>query len=198
MFALRVVLFLFLAYLVGCAVGAYYIGRWRRGVDIRSSGSGNAGARNMARVHGLQDAALTLAFDAAKGALVTWLAYRLFQAEWIAAAAMLAVIVGHVWPAQLEFHGGKGAAAGLGAMLVLEPTGTLVLLGVAAIALLVSRRFTASGLIAIALTAPMLAWQGHGHLTVGIATAAALLCLVVQHPAFDKVRPAEPRTVTPS
>lgn len=189
-FLARLTLYLVAAYLVGCAVGAYYIGRWRRGVDIRSSGSGNAGARNMARVHGMQDAALTLAFDAARGALVTWLGVGLFGTEWVAAAGMLAVIVGHIWPAQLEFHGGKGAAAGLGALLVLEPVGTMLLLAAGVIAVLVTRRFTATGLVAITLTAPMLLWRGHSLATVGIASAAALLCLLVQHPAFDKVRHA--------
>jgi glycerol-3-phosphate acyltransferase PlsY len=60
------------SYALGCLVAAYYIARFRHGVDIRKSGSGNAGARNMARLYGWPDAILTLLLDAAKGAIAVF------------------------------------------------------------------------------------------------------------------------------
>lgn len=181
------------SYLAGCFMGAYYVGRWRRGTDIRLAGSGNAGARNMARVHGLGDAALVFVIDAGKGALVAWAAWHLMRTEWAAAAALLSAIVGHIWPAHLGFRGGKGAATGLGGMLVLDLIALLGLLAVGAVALAITRRFTPSGLVAIALAAPALALTDHGMVTVSIVAVASALCLVAHHPWLDgRRRPAAP------
>ena len=179
------------SYILGCFVAAYYVTRWRRGVDIRASGSGNAGARNMARVYGLSDAAITLAVDAAKGAIAVLAGLSLVGPDWAGVAALLAAIVGHIWPAQLGFHGGKGAATGLGGVLTLDPLTAIALLAAGALAFAVTRDFFRSGLVAIGLAAPMLALFGHDAPTVALAAITSLLCLVVHHPVLDA--PRQPR-----
>jgi acyl phosphate:glycerol-3-phosphate acyltransferase len=109
-------------YAIGCLVGAYYIVRWRRGVDVRASGSGNAGARNVFRSGDRVAAALTLLWDAAKGAAAMLLTRWLLPGDDAALAiAFVAVIVGHIWPVPLRFHGGKGVATAIGAALVVAP-----------------------------------------------------------------------------
>jgi len=110
------------AYALGCIVGAYYIVRFRSGRDVRASGSGNAGARNVLRSGDKTGAALTLVWDAAKGALAIIIARAIVPGDLALAAAFVAVIVGHVWPAQLRFHGGKGVAPAIGAGLALLPS----------------------------------------------------------------------------
>lgn len=180
------------SYLLGCFLAAYYVTRWRRGVDIRASGSGNAGARNMARVYGLSDAAITLLIDAAKGAIAVWAGIFFVGPEWAGVAALLATIVGHIWPVQLGFHGGKGAATGLGGILFLNPLATLALLGVGAVSFAITRDFFRSGLVAIGLAAPVLALFRHDVATVAVAAVTSLLCLAANHPIIDT--PRQPRT----
>lgn len=102
------------SYVIGCVVGAYYIVRLRTGADIRASGSGNAGARNVMRSGDRTAAILTFAWDVLKGALAVWLADTLVQHEWAPGIAFLFVILGHVWPAQLGFVGGRGVATAIG------------------------------------------------------------------------------------
>jgi len=179
------------SYLLGCFLAAYYVTLWRRGVDIRASGSGNAGARNMARVYGMSDAALTLVLDAAKGAVAVWAGLFFVGTEWAGVAALLAAIIGHIWPVQLGFHGGKGAATGLGGVLFLDPLAALALLGVGAVSFAISRDFFRSGLIAIGAAAPMLALFRHDFATIVLTAVTSLLCLAANHPIIDA--PRQPR-----
>ena len=179
-------------YVMGCFVAAYYVTRWRRGVDIRASGSGNAGARNMARVYGMTDAVITLLIDASKGAVAVGAGLLIVGPEWAGAAALLAAIVGHIWPLQLSFHGGKGAATGLGGILALDLGVALALLAAGAMWFAFTRNFFRSGLVAIGLAAPMLWVFGHAPSTVAVAAVTSLLCLVVHHPVLDA--PRQPRT----
>ena len=165
------------SYVLGSIVGAYYLVRWRTGRDLRSLGSGNAGARNAGRVLGRGGFAISLLIDAGKGALATWIALRLTPQPLATLLAMLGVVVGHVWPAQLRFRGGKGAATALGIMVVYDPAATGVLLLIGAVILLITRQFTISGLAAIALTPLVAVWRGHTFMEIAALVLMAALIL---------------------
>jgi len=108
------------AYVLGCFASGYYLVRWRTGQDLREFGSGSVGARNAGRILGVPGFLLTLIGDVAKGALAVWAAQHMTQDERLVALAMVAVVVGHIWPVQLRFRGGKGIATSLGALLVYD------------------------------------------------------------------------------
>jgi glycerol-3-phosphate acyltransferase PlsY len=164
------------SYALGCVVGAYYLVRWRTGNDLREVGSGNAGARNASRVLGRTGFIASLLIDAGKGALATWIGLRVGTQPLAVVLAMMAVVIGHIWPAQLGFRGGKGAATALGIVLVFDWTVAVAPLAVGALMLIVTRRFTISGLVAIALSPVAAAWQGHGALEVsGLAIIAVMI-----------------------
>ena len=110
----------FCAYLLGCFATGYYLVRARLGEDIRHLGSGNVGARNVGRILGKSGFLLTLLSDFAKGGLAIWVARHFTTDQRIVAMAMVAVVAGHIWPVQLRFHGGKGMATTLGALLVFD------------------------------------------------------------------------------
>jgi acyl phosphate:glycerol-3-phosphate acyltransferase len=106
------------AYLLGSIPFGLLVVKARGGPDIRSTGSGNIGAANVARNAGSLAGALTLLLDAGKGYLAVWLAARGTggNGHWMMAAAVAAVI-GHVFPIWLGFRGGKGVATSLGVFL---------------------------------------------------------------------------------
>ena len=81
------------------------------GGDIREKGSGNAGATNMARVHGWGAGLLTLAGDAAKAA-VCMLAGKALAGEIGLCLGAGGCILGHCFPVLHNFKGGKGIAVG--------------------------------------------------------------------------------------
>lgn len=114
-------------YLCGSIPFGVIVARVLTGKDVRTEGSGNIGATNVARVVGKKIGALVLVLDAAKGALPVVLACRLFpELPLLHVGVGFAAFLGHVFPVWLKFAGGKGVATALGVLLVLMPWSALV------------------------------------------------------------------------
>ena len=126
-----------LSYLLGSLSGSLLLGRLR-GVDIRSSGSGNAGGTNALRTQGWRFALGVVVIDVGKGAAAAWLGSHAaatapapFDSAYAQGALCgFAAVVGHCWPLFFGFRGGKGAATAAGAVLVLAPVFVLPIFGV--------------------------------------------------------------------
>lgn len=136
------------AYLAGSVNAAVLVAR-SRGTDIRAQGSGNPGASNVYRTLGAGPAALVYLLDLLKG-LLPALAGLAAGGPGLAAAAGLAAVVGHCYPAFFGFRGGKGVATGGGALLAAAP---LVMAAAAAVYILLVRilKVSAVGSLAAAL-----------------------------------------------
>jgi len=186
----RLVVVVAVSYLLGCAVAGYYLVRALRGGDVRLIGSGNAGARNVQRVHGRGIAAVTLLADAGKAALAVAVARLMLHADWAAPLALVMVIAGHVWPVQLGFRGGKGAASAAGGFLAMDPTAAAIALSVGLVLLLVTRRFTASGLAAVAVAPITLAVLQRGWAVTTLTAVAMAIVLAAHTPRADARRRA--------
>jgi len=105
-----------IAYLCGSIPFGLIIARIASGKDVRTVGSGNIGATNVARAAGRAAAVATLVLDAVKG-----LAPVLLAPRELAPACAVAAVLGHCFPVWLRFRGGKGVATGLGVSLALAP-----------------------------------------------------------------------------
>jgi glycerol-3-phosphate acyltransferase PlsY len=138
------------AYLIGCCTTGYYLVRWRTGQDIREFGSGSVGARNVGRVLGMPGFVLTVLGDFTKGTLAVWAAQHLSAHQKLVALAMLAVVAGHIWPAQLHWRGGKGMATSLGALCLFDFHLALAFALLFAIGLALVRKTIGPGLFAFA------------------------------------------------
>jgi acyl phosphate:glycerol-3-phosphate acyltransferase len=146
------------ALLLGYALGSIPFGllltRMAGEGDLRDIGSGNIGATNVLRTGRKGLAALTLLLDLLKGFAAVWIAGRVLPgSESIAAAA---AFFGHLYPAWLNFKGGKGVATYAGIMFGLLWQGGVVYAVAWIGALLIFRISSLSGLIA-AMTAPVAA-----------------------------------------
>jgi glycerol-3-phosphate acyltransferase PlsY len=105
-------------YLIGCISTSYYLTRSRTGRDIRELGSGNAGAQNAGKVLGGPHwFVIVLLLDMLKGFVVVFAGVTLRVGDVVLTLAVVAVVSGHIWPAQLRFQGGMGIATSLGALL---------------------------------------------------------------------------------
>jgi glycerol-3-phosphate acyltransferase PlsY len=165
------------AYLLGCFATGYYLVRARTGLDIRRVQSGTVGARNAGRVLGRTGFAVTLLGDFGKGALAVWIAREWTGDNRLALFALLAVVLGHIWPVQLRFHGGKGVATSLGALLVFDYRVALVFPVLFLIGFALVRKSLLPAMFAFACL-PMAAWCFNcGNYTV--AMLAMLVAIIL-------------------
>jgi len=155
-----------LAYLLGSVSGSMVVGAFRH-VDIRESGSGNAGGTNAFRTQGFRFALGVVVIDVGKGLLASWLVPALslglhgslaLQGH-LALVCGFAAVVGHCYPVWYGFRGGKGAATAVGALLVIEPLAIVPML--------------ATWLVVLVITG----WVGLGTMLAAISLIPAMLWL---------------------
>jgi acyl phosphate:glycerol-3-phosphate acyltransferase len=185
-----------LAYLTGSLPFGLIVARMAKGIDIRSVGSGNIGATNVARTLGPRWGLLVLLLDAAKGAAPVLVLPRLFfgeadyaeYARHAAVACGVSTILGHIFPCWLRFRGGKGVATAMGVAAVLAPWGTLAAFA-AFLAAFAAMRMVSLGSIvasiAFAATQMILLWPPFSHATWSVAafSLAVPVLIIVRHRA---------------
>ncbi len=165
-------------YALGCFASGYYWVRWRTGQDIRELGSGSVGARNVGRVLGAGGFIVTLLADITKGAIAVALAQHFELRPDATIAAMVAVVIGHTWPIQLRFHGGKGIATSLGVLVAYDPLLILILATVFIPIWVILRNFTLSGLMAFAISPLVVFFCKLGNLEVAAVSLLAIVVLI--------------------
>ena len=152
---MRLVLVVIIAYLIGSIPFGYVIVRATGGGDVRDTGSGGTGATNVSRRAGKAAGVFTLVLDALKGAIAIILAKSILNnADWLIAAAAIAVIVGHIFPVWLGFRGGNGVATGAGVFLALAPM-AVVCAGVIFVAIVLLTKYVSLGSMLAAASIPL-------------------------------------------
>jgi acyl phosphate:glycerol-3-phosphate acyltransferase len=180
------------SYLAGSVPFGLIVTKAAAGKDVRTVGSGNIGATNVARAAGRAAAAVTLLLDALKGLVPAALAARTLPQPWAPAACGVAAVIGHCYPVWLRFRGGKGVATGLGVALALAPLSAaagaavwIVLYKLLRISSIGSLAGVATALLVAAATAPR--WS-----IAGIA-AIAVVVVVRHRPNLERLLRREER-----
>jgi glycerol-3-phosphate acyltransferase PlsY len=150
---------------------------------VRTTGSGNIGATNVARMSPVLGF-VTLLLDAMKGLGAVLIASVLFPGQTILPfLAGFAAVAGHIFPVWLGFRGGKGVATGLGSFLLLTPKAIVLALVVFVLVLAVFR-FVALGSIVASASLPasaLLLREGEKPTGIALLAASALLIIVKHH-----------------
>jgi glycerol-3-phosphate acyltransferase PlsY len=172
------------AYLIGSISFAVVMSKLFRLPDPHSYGSGNPGATNVLRTGNKTAAILTLAGDAAKGAVAVCLA-RTLGSSWgdaslATAGAAIAVFLGHLYPVFHRFSGGKGVATAAGVTLALSWQLGAALLGVFVVFALAFRMASLASVVA-AVAAPPLGFYFLGNWPEAWALVPIAVLLVWRH-----------------
>jgi glycerol-3-phosphate acyltransferase PlsY len=188
---LAVLLSVGLGYLCGALPWGLWLGRWLRGVDVRTVGSGNLGATNVYRALGPGIGIATLVLDVAKGALPVRLlpllpmgGVRLGEAFpggtlWCSIVVGLAAVAGHVWTCFAGFRGGKGVATTAGVLLALSPAAFGVFVTVFVLTVAVTRYISLGSILGSLGFAAALAWVAPGGVRGPLFVVGALIALLV-------------------
>jgi acyl phosphate:glycerol-3-phosphate acyltransferase len=168
-------------YLIGSLSFAVLLVRIKTGRDIRTEGSGNAGATNVLRAHGKALGLAVAVLDVAKGAVAVLLVRWVTADPRYAAAAGFAAVLGHVFPLYYGFRGGKGVATAVGAFLVLAPLPALVCIGVFVAIVAATRYVSLGSMLAMVLLPPVAGGLFHAPSPVVVAAAATAALVVLKH-----------------
>ncbi|MBE6778176.1 MAG: glycerol-3-phosphate 1-O-acyltransferase PlsY [Ruminococcaceae bacterium] len=186
-----------IAYLLGSINWAIIITRLFSHKDIRTYGSGNAGATNVLRSQGVLPAILTTLGDLGKGVAAVligaWLLTNLNlsgsvpaelrtfapNAAWLIGGyfSWLFCILGHMYPVFYGFKGGKGVMATLGTMIVLDWRVAVMALGLFLVTVAISRMVSLGSVVA-ATYVPVLTLVFRGWVDE-MSTDAAVFCTVL-------------------
>ncbi|HVT16303.1 MAG TPA: glycerol-3-phosphate 1-O-acyltransferase PlsY [Thermoanaerobaculia bacterium] len=175
------------AYLLGSISWSYLIVKLIQGRDVRTVGSGNAGATNVLRAAGKAPAAAALLLDLGKGVAAVAIARGIGAPPQVVGGAAVAVVLGHVFPVFLGFRGGKGVATAAGALGALAPAAMVAGLAIFA-AVVAWKRYVSLGSVVTAAVFPLLAyavqrmgWQAGDGGWLVLAAAAIAAIIVVRH-----------------
>ena len=169
-----------IAYFIGSVPFAWLLARRWGGADLRRIGSGNLGAANVLRTSGVRAGLLVALLDIAKGATSVLLAARLSPNAAAPAAAGLAAIIGHIYPAWLRFRGGKGVATACGVFSILAPFALPPAFAVFVLTIWATRYVSLGSVLASIVLPPIAYATGSSAPAVAVAFAAATL-IVFRH-----------------
>lgn len=143
------------SYMIGSIPTAVWVGRKFYGIDVRTRGSGNAGATNTIRVLGWKAGIPVLLIDVFKGLAAVLLVDPMIQftdgdpvKAYVLLAASVAAVLGHTFPLWAGFKGGKGVATLLGVGFGLFPMAALVALLIFIVVFAVTRYVSLASLTA--------------------------------------------------
>lgn len=179
-----------IAYLLGSIPFGYILVRVFRKEDIRTTGSGNIGATNVARSGAKGLGILTLLLDCGKAFAAVMIAKHFAPGNLdLPSLAAVAAILGHVFPVWLGFRGGKGVASALGVYLALSWPSALAALAIFLVVVLLTRYVSLASIIgAIVLPVVFLKFTtDHSVIAIGSIVFLSLLVIVKHHANISRL-----------
>ena len=169
-----------------CIVVPYLLGSLNFGViwskliykdDVRSHGSGNAGATNMLRNYGKKAGIITLLGDILK-TVISCLFGILVWATYGAYIAGLFCMMGHMFPVFFKFKGGKGVAC-LAAMVLVTDWRAFLFLFFVFVVIVLGTKFVSLGSVIGAMLYPVVLNRFNPDVPFGWLIATIVAALVV-------------------
>ena len=197
-----IVLTVLAGYMLGNLNGAVSISNLLAKKDVREQGSGNAGLTNFLRMFGPSSALLVICVDMLK-AVVACLLGKLLLAPYDCSLdgvliGGMAVCVGHIFPALLGFHGGKGVLSGVTVALMADWRLGLLALGVFVVCLFITRYVSLSsilGTLSFVIAFPLL-YGGQNPLASVLGAVLGLLVIFMHRSNVARLLKGNERKAT--
>ncbi len=174
---MKIVLFAIISYCFGCFNTGYYYTRLFYQKDIREVGTSATGAMNVSRLAGKKGFILTFLGDGAKGALVVIISRSILMIEWTVLLCIFMVLLGHIFPLQLHFRGGKGMSTIFGALIAYQPLFILYLFLTCVVIYPFVRKYTITSLYALLIFPLILFFTDYSTVVVLYTLAYSILII---------------------
>ena len=194
------------AYLMGSFSSAVWIGKWFYNTDVRTQGSGNAGATNTIRVLGTKAGVIVMILDIVKAWGAVTLAHvfasdSLDNSQFVNYQIIVGTlaVLGHVFPVFTGFKGGKGVASLVGVIIALySPYIFLLVLGWFAVVFIIFRYVSLASITASIFFAVLAIFVFHEQNTYLIILAAliAIFIPVTHHKNIKRLLKGEESKLT--
>jgi glycerol-3-phosphate acyltransferase PlsY len=151
-FALPFIFVAFVSYLLGSlSFSIIFTKLFDNNIDIRTLGSGNAGATNVLRSVGVKAAVFTTIFDFLKGAVSVIIGREVFRyccsitlapdimSQYGAYIAGVACVIGHIFPVFFNFKGGKGVLTSAAMIALIDWRIFIIVISVFIIVFIISK-----------------------------------------------------------
>lgn len=163
-----------------------------KGKDLRKHGTGNLGATNTMIVFGKTCGILVMLLDVLKAYFAIKIAKRFFPLlKFAGLVAGCFAVIGHVFPAYMEFRGGKGVAAFAGMILAYDIRTLVIILTIAILVMKVTD-FGTWGPVSAAILFPLWLWMRIQSIVVFISVAAVGGLIIYKHKEnFERLRAGE-------
>lgn len=174
------ILLIIATYFIGSIPFAYIIVKLVKKIDIRTVGSGNAGATNAARVLGKWGFISVFLLDALKGFLPVFISLHYYGQTMITLIVAAVVVLGHTYTVFLGFKGGKGVATGAGVFLALAPAEIGIGLVVFIIVFLATKMVSAGSILA-SITLLIAVYLMSNWFALKVLTAVIVFFVIFKH-----------------
>lgn len=132
-----VLLVILIGYLTGCVHGSQLVGKFKK-IDIKKDGVKNSGASNTTILLGWKFGIVVALIDIFKATLSILFVLYILEGEGITGDTQtllvyvnaLFIIIGHNYPFQMRFSGGKGTASLVGVLLAIDWKIALIGIGI--------------------------------------------------------------------
>jgi acyl phosphate:glycerol-3-phosphate acyltransferase len=174
---METMIIIIVSYLIGSVMTGYFVSTMLAGQDIRKMGSQNVGARNAGTLYGRKAFLLTAIGDGLKGLLAVLFVRLLGFSIELQAVALLFVLIGHLLPVFLKFHGGKGIATFIGALLIFNSEIFLYFFAVFIVIVIISRSATIAVMMAFVFI-PFITFYVSSGIVVPLLISFAVILLL--------------------
>lgn len=169
-----------IGYLLGTVNFAYLIGK-KKGFDIRTRGSTNAGASNATITMGWKIGIIVALLDISKAVLSVIISRAIFPDIQLAGIITgVSCVVGHMFPFYMRFRGGKGFACYVGMILVLNWKFGLIIIASAVLITVISDYIALATISTVTVYPIYLLIISAGWIPAVLAAVASVL-IIIKH-----------------
>lgn len=169
-----------ISYAFGCINPAYIIGLLN-GINIKQSGTKNAGASNTFILLGMKAGVTVFLVDLLKTVLAITICNKLFSFDEVLAVSALGVICGHIFPVYLKFNGGKGTACMIAMAATILPFKVFLPYAIIVLILVLTINYIIVCPVTVSLTFPFVYYFVYSDLIGSLLLSIVFIITIIKH-----------------